>query len=477
MCGVRYYVALAFDPMRPACCVEADLSESTTSDAPLRSIEDLLLPFEQAIKPEAEFRIGTEAEKFGLLADTLQPLPFSGPRSVQRVLAVLAQRHAWREQRETEQGEVIALLRDEASITLEPAGQLELSGAPFASVHETASEFETHLREVRGVGTELGIVWLSLGFQPFARHEDLPHVPKLRYGVMERYLPTRGPRALDMMRRTCTVQANLDYSSEQDAMRKLRVSLAIQPIVTAMFANSPFFEGRRSANTTERGAVWLGMDPDRSGILPFAWQRDLSFQSYIEWALDAPMFLIKRGDRVIPNTEQTFRSYMRDGAQGERATLKDWETHLNTLFPETRLKKTIEVRGADAQPSDLLCALPALWKGLLYDERSLAQLEALIAPLDASTVEAARPEIVRVALRAQLLGRPVQRWAQEVLDIALGGLERHGLRDARGRDERIYLEPLVELVAAGRTPADRLLDATSKNDDSFRARVIESARV
>ncbi len=477
MCGVRYYAALAFDPMRPACCVEADLSESTTSDAPLRSVEDLLLPFQQAIKPEAEFRIGTEAEKFGLLADTLQPIPFSGPRSVQRVLALLAERHAWREQRETEHGEVIALLRGEASITLEPAGQLELSGAPFATIHETADEFDTHLREVRGIGTELGIVWLSIGFHPFARHDELPHVPKLRYGVMKQYLPTRGPRALDMMRRTCTVQANLDYSSEQDAMRKLRVSLAIQPIVTAMFANSPFFEGRRGANTTERGAVWLGMDPDRSGILPFAWQRDISLRAYVEWALDVPMFLIKRGDRVIANTGQTFRSYMREGAQGERATLKDWETHLNTLFPETRLKKTIEVRGADAQPTDLLCALPALWKGLLYDERSLAQLETLIAKLDAETVETARPDNVRVALRAQLAGRPVQQWAQDVLDVAVGGLERHGLRDARGRDERMYLQPLVELIAAGRTPADRLLAAASTDEHAWHARIIESARV
>jgi glutamate--cysteine ligase len=260
-------------------------------------------------------------------------------------------------------------------------------------------------------------------------------------------------------------------------MRKLHVSLALQPVVTAMFANSPFIEGRRGANMTERGAVWLGMDPDRSGILPFAWQREASFRSYVEWALDVPMFLIKRGDRVIANTGQTFRSYMKHGAQGERATLRDWETHLNTLFPETRLKKTIEVRGADAQPTDLVCALPALWKGLLYDESSLAQLETLIAPLDPRSVEAARPEIVRVALRAQLAGRSVQRWAQDVVDIARGGLERQAIRDARGRDERIYLQPLADLLAAGRTPADRLLDAFGDGDGPFRARILESARV
>jgi glutamate--cysteine ligase len=457
-----------------------DLSDSTKTDVPLRDVDDLLLPFLRAQKPAAEFRIGTEAEKFGLLADTFEPLPFTGPRSVRRVLALLAERHGWREQREHAQGEVIALLRGEASVTLEPAGQLELSGAPFASIHDTAREFDAHLQELHSFADELGIVWLSLGFHPFARHEQLPHVPKLRYGVMEKYLPTRGPRALDMMRRTCTVQANLDYSSEQDAVRKLRVSLAIQPIVTAMFANSPFIEGRRGDHVSERAAVWTGMDPDRSGILPFAWERDMSFRAYVEWALDAPMFLIKRGDRVIANTGQTFRSYMADGAQGERATLGDWETHLNTLFPETRLKKTIEVRGADAQPSSSTCALPALWKGLLYDETSLSRLESSITPLDAASVAAVRPQIARSGLRARLAGRPVQSWAQDLVDLASAGLQRQAVRDAQGRDERMYLQPLAELLAQGKTPADRLLDAAASATEGsaeWRARIIERARV
>jgi glutamate--cysteine ligase len=469
-----------FEPARPACWFRRrDLSDPTTTDVPVRGIEDLLRPFLQAQKPEAEFRIGTEAEKFGVLADTFEPLPFDGPRSVRRVLELLAERHGWQQQREHDQGEVIALVRGDASVTLEPAGQLELSGAPFASMHDTAAEFAAHMHELHGLSGELGIVWLSLGFHPFARQADLPHVPKLRYAVMERYLPTRGPRALDMMRRTCTVQANLDYSSEQDAVRKLRVSLAVQPIATALFANSPFLEGRRGPNLSERAAVWIGMDPDRSGLLPFAWERDLSFRAYIEWALDVPMFLIKRGNRVISNTGQTFRTFMVQGAEGERATLADWETHLNTLFPETRLKKTIEVRGADAQPSDLLCALPALWKGLLYDATALARLESLIAPLDAKTVDAARPEIARIALRAQLAGRSLQRWAEDVVDIARAGLARHAVRDAQGRDETLYLQPLQDLLAHGKTPADRLLEAASAAEGSpaWRARIIERARV
>jgi glutamate--cysteine ligase len=456
--------------------VEAALSVSVTRDAVLRNQDDLLLPFLDAIKPKDAWRIGTEAEKFGLLSDTLEPLPFEGPRSVKRVLALLAERFEWHPEREQAEGDVIALTRAKASITLEPAGQLELSGAPVRNVHETCSEFEQHIQELKSVCEELGIVWLSLGFNPFARHDDLPHVPKARYGVMEKYLPTRGPRALDMMRRTCTVQTNLDYSSEEDAVRKLRVSLAVQPIVTAMFANSPFFEGRVGANLDERAAVWLGMDPDRSGLLPFAWERDMSFRKYIEWALDVPMFLVKHGDRYIPNTQQTFRQFMKDGVDGERATLRDWETHLNTVFPETRLKNTIEVRGADAQNAQLTCALPALWKGVLYDPAALSQLESLIAPLDAATVQQARPEIARVALDATLSGKPVREWAERVLDIALGGLERQADRNARGEDERIYLAPLIEQVARGRTPAHRLRDAVAGGGD-FRTRVVQSARL
>jgi glutamate--cysteine ligase len=439
-------------------------------------LDDLLLPFTEAAKPKTQFRIGTEAEKLGLLSDSLAPLPFDGPRSVQRVLALLAERFGWHKEREHEEGDVIALSRGEASITLEPAGQLELSGAPFATVHQTQAEFDTHLRELSGISEELGITWLSLGFHPFATHEQLPHVSKFRYAIMERYLPTRGPRALDMMRRTCTVQANLDYENETDAVRKLRVSLAIQPIVTAIFAHSPFVEGRVGPHLCERASVWLGMDPDRSGILPFAWERDMSYRAYVEWALDVPMFMLKRGSRVIPNTTQTFRQFLARGAEGESATRTDWETHLNTLFPEARLKRTIEVRGADAQRTELTCALPALWKGLLYDEQALSQLEALITPLNAQLVQLARPEIARRALHATLADRPVLKWAEEVLEIARASLTRQADLDAAGRDENIYLQPLLELIAAGTTPAEKLLDAVRGQHD-LRASIVANTRV
>ena len=410
------------------------------------------------------------------MLDGFQALPFEGPRSVRRVLELLAERFGWQPEREVEGGIAIALKRGEASITLEPAGQLELSGAPLVDIHQTRAEFDQHLRELRGISSELGIGWLGIGFHPFATHADLPEVPKLRYAIMKRYLPTRGPRSLDMMRRTCTVQANLDYESESDAIRKLRIGLALQPIVTAMFANSPFFEGKVGPNQCERAAVWLGMDPDRSGLLPFAWERNASFQSYIEWALDVPMFLIKRGDRVIDCTTRTFRSFMRDGAEGERATKVDWETHINTLFPETRLKRTIEMRGADAQSTERTCALPALWRGLLYEPTALERAEALSATIDLRALQAARPGIAERALGAELAGRSLQRWAEDVLELAEAGLQRLGVRDAEGRDERIHLAPMRSLLERGATPASSLLQQLGSGED-FRARVVALAEL
>lgn len=373
---------------------------------------------------------------------------------MQQVLQRLAAEYGYTPLPEVANGEVIALQRDQASITLEPAAQLELSGAPLATIHETAQEFETHAAELKAVSEPLGIRWLSLGFHPLARQEDLPHVPKLRYAVMKQYLPTRGARALDMMRRTCTVQANLDYASLDDAMRKLRIALALQPVTTAMFANSPFIEGQPSAYLSERAHVWLHMDPDRSGLLPFAWQEAAKLSDYIDWALQVPMFGIKRAGKLIPNTKQTFATFMRDGLGGITATTTDWETHLNTLFPEVRLKKTLEVRGADAQPGSQLCALPALWKGLLYDPQALAEAEQLISNLDYSSVQAARLPIAQHGLRASLAGRPVQRWGEEVLDLATAGLQRQAA--AAGGDESVYLAPIRALVSSGLTPADLL---------------------
>ncbi|HKP57792.1 MAG TPA: glutamate-cysteine ligase family protein [Polyangiales bacterium] len=452
------------------------MATNSEQDTLLQGLDDLLIPFHEACKPRSQFRIGTEAEKFGVLMPTGAPLPFEGERGVKRVLTELQQRFGWQPESEYEHGDVIALRRDNASITLEPGGQLELSGAPVETTHHTCREFRRHMAELREICDPLGIVWLSLGFHPFARIDELPRVPKLRYGLMERYLPTRAPRALDMMFRTCTVQANLDYSDEADAMRKLRVSLALQPIVTAMFANSPCYEGRLSEREDERADVWLHMDPDRTGLLPFAWEREMSFRRYVEWALDAPMFLIKRGARIVPNTHQTFRTFLREGSGGERATLSDWKTHINSLFPEVRLKNTLEMRGADAQPTDLTCALPSLWKGILYDDRAMAQAERLIEPLNPQNLQAARAEIARSALAAKLLGRTVHSWASEVLEIARSGLDRQAQKNERGESESVHLSRLNGLVAEGRSPAN-VLRSRVHAAANFHSGVIEASRI
>jgi glutamate--cysteine ligase len=422
--------------------------------------DDLLAPFHQALTPPDHFRVGTEAEKFGILTDTLAPLPYEGDRSVHAVLNALEQDFGWFPEREYPEGPVIALSRGGASITLEPGGQVELSGAPLASMHDTALEWDQHMDELHHVGAKLGITWLGLGFQPFASQADLPWVPKLRYAIMRKYLPTRSPTGLDMMRRTCTVQANLDYSSEADAMRKLRVGLALSPIVSSLFANSPLVEGKLTGERSHRTWVWIHMDPDRSGLLPFAWQQEMSFERYVEWALDVPMFMVKRDGKVVHNTGQTFRAFMRDGFEGTEATASDWVTHLGTLFPEVRLKKTIELRGIDALPSALLPAMPALWKGLFYDAKAFDQIEQLVSNITYEAAQASRADYAQLGLKAALAGKPLSQWALEVLEIARQGLLRFGLRRPQdGADESVYLTPLAKLLEAGQTPADALIRA------------------
>ncbi len=420
-------------------------------------MDDLLAPFHESEKPRARWRVGTEAEKFGVRLADGSPIPFEGPNGVRSVLLELADRHGWHAAREYEAGEVISLRRGDASITLEPGGQLELSGAPLSTIHQTCAEFRGHMAELRDISDELGIAWLGLGFHPLATQADLPWVPKLRYAIMREYLPTRGSMALDMMRRTATVQANFDYSSEADAARKLRIGLALAPILTAMFANSPFVEGRATGERSRRARTWLHMDPDRSGLLPFAWSEDFGYRDYVEWALDVPMFGFKRGNELVPNTGQSFRSFMTDGWRGAFPTPSDWRTHLNTLFPEIRLKNIIEVRGADSQPTEMVCCLPALMKGLFYDEQASAKAESLLGRLDHDTAQAARADVADRGLRAVLGGRDVADWAAEILEIAEGGLERLSHLNRRGEDERIHLQKLRALVDKGMTPADALL--------------------
>ncbi len=409
-------------------------------------------------------------EKFGVFAANRGPLPYEGERSILRFLNELAGQRGWTPEREVEGGPVIALLRGDASITLEPGGQLELSGGKSVSVHQVCAELRDHLREIAPLSRAMGVRWLGVGFHPFARREDFPWVPKQRYGVMKEYLPSRGGHAVDMMLRTCTVQANYDYSSEEDAMRKMRVALALAPLTTAMFANSPWKEGRRHGGLTYRGRVWLDVDPDRSGLLPALWKRGAGFRDYVEWALDVPMFLFKRDGRAIANTGQTFRSFWKNGFDGHHPTQEDWKVHLNTLFPEVRLKKTIEVRAADAQSMDMACALPALWTGIFYDETALADTEALVNGWEHDELAELRARVWRDGLRTVFRRAPLAEVAERVVAIAVGGLERRGLSAALGdpcggKDESIHLARLRKLVGEGRTPADVLLEGLDRESD------------
>lgn len=441
----------------------------------IRRHDDLLAPFVEACKPESEFRVGTEAEKIGVFADG-SPVGYEGERGVSGLLKGLAENHGWTPEAEYDGGPFIALKRAGASVTLEPGCQLELSGAPLRTMHETAREFDVHHAELAPAMERIGASFLGLGFHPFASRGDLEWVPKLRYGVMRSYLPTRGAYALDMMQRTTTVQANFDFASEEDAMRKLRVSLKLSPLVTAMFANSPFVEGKITGELSHRATVWLDVDNSRAGLLPFAWSEKARFHDYIEWALDVPMFLVKRGDKLVHNTGQTFRDFLANGFEGERATNVDWETHLNTLFPEVRLKRTLEVRCADSQNAELLPALPALWTGILYDERALAEASDLVRDLRYDDAAESRKRIPVEALRTVVAGKPLLAYAEKLIDIARGGLERRAFLDEHGRSEAIHLEPLAKLIARGITPAEDVLSRID-HDKPLVPQILEKARL
>lgn len=452
-------------------------NEAPEDSRPIHSLEDLLSVFEAAEKPAQDFRIGAESEKFGVHAETGQPLSYDGEFSVVRLFDALVEQ-GWRPERETPDGPVIALGRKGLSITLEPGSQFELSGSALADIHAVQREARQHLAELSPIAASMNLIWLGLGFQPIARQADLSWVPKQRYAIMREYLPPLGEGAHDMMRRTATVQANFDFSSEADALRKLRTSLLLSPLINAMLANSPFVEGRRSRYLSHRGHVWLKMDPTRSGLIhPVLMSAHPSYRDYAEWALDAGMFLFKRESRVFANSGQTFRDFLARGYQGERATLSDWKLHLNTLFPEARLKNTLEVRSCDALPTRLAAAVPALFTGLLYDELALARASELADGLGVDAVESARADLVMHGLSARIGRHSARSLAERLLELADGGLARRARLDADGRDERVHLASLVSLVSQGITPAEALL-ASFSGDGPFKAReLIEKARI
>lgn len=444
----------------------------TDNDKPIASYDELFGIFHAAIKPEAEFRVGAEMEKFGVYPDGTH-VPYEGETGVLALLQDLSTK-GWTQDRETPDGPLLALLRDGASITLEPGSQFELSGAPLLHSHQICAEFRGHLAEIAAFSERAKIKWLGLGFHPFSKREDYVMVPKQRYSVMREYLPTRGGLALDMMLRTSTVQANYDYSSEADAMTKMRVALKLAPLTTALFANSPFYEGKPFGGKSFRAKVWLDTDPDRSGLVPAMWKKNASFADYIEWALDVPMFMFKRDGQKIVNAGQSFRSFFKSGFNGHKPTHYDWQIHLNTIFPEVRLKKTIEIRGADAQGAKLACTLPALWTGILYDAKALAEADAMTADWAIDEVTATRKEIWEKGLGAKFRAGTLQPHAERLITIAEGGLERRAFVSPSGNDERVHLRRLKDLVAHGQSPADLLLEGLDKVSD-LRAEIIARA--
>jgi len=430
------------------------------------SYEELHQPFIQAFKPEKSWKIGAEAEKFGVYQDSRSPIQFEEPRGIEGMLNRLAESSGWRESKEKQDGPTIALSKEHASVSLEPGGQLEISEAPFRTVAECVEALARHFQELKTSAAPAPLILLGIGFHPFATQEQLPWVPKARYPIMRDYLPTRGTGAWDMMRRTCTVQGNFDFSSEEDALRKFRVAMAFQPVATAMFANSPFVEGGRAPERSQRAKVWLHMDPDRSGLLSFMWKADARFQDYIEWALDAPMFLIKRGERAIPSTNLTFRQFLEHGGAGEQATIEDWELHLRTLFPEVRLKNTLELRGVDSQSPVLTAAMLAFWRGLLYDDQVLEKAYALALSIDVQAMTETRQSIPVLAMNALYQERPLRHLAETLMNFAEEGLGRlaHTWGEA---DESAYLTPLKALVGKGWSPADRLIEQLEPDEDFF----------
>ena len=410
-------------------------------------------------KPPERWRIGTEHEKFVFRLADLTRAPYDGPHGIGALLEGLT-RFGW--ERVQENGNTIALVKGDHSVTLEPGGQFELSGSPLETLHQTCAEVNEHLRQVREVAGELELGMMGLGFDPKSRREDVDWMPKGRYAVMRRYMPTKGKLGLDMMLRTCTVQVNLDFESEPDMVRKFRVSLALQPVAVALFANSPFREGKPTGFLSYRSHTWTDTDPDRCGMLPFVFEKGFGFERYVDYMLDVPMYFVYRDGRYIDVAGQSFRDFMAGklpGLPGERPRMNDWADHLTTVFPEVRLKRVLEMRGADGGPWGRLCALPALWTGLLYDKESLAAAEALVADWGAGERENLRNAVARSGLKTAFRGRPINSVAREMLQLARAGLRRRARKDHCGDDETRYLEPLDAIVERGVTPADDLLAA------------------
>ena len=437
-------------------------SPSNAADSPITHRDQLVGYLASGARPKTDWRIGTEHEKFGFRMDDLRPPTFDGERGIEALLKGLA-RFGWQEVQESVDGNAprtIALLKDGASVTLEPAGQLELSGAMLESIHQTCKEVGSHLYEVKTVADELRLGFLGMGFQPKWRREEMPWMPKGRYRIMRDYMPKVGALGLDMMTRTCTVQVNLDFSSEADMVRKFRVSLALQPVATALFADSPFTEGKPNGYLSYRSHIWTDTDPGRTGMLDFVFEDGFGFERYVDYLLDVPMYFSYRDGKYIDASGKSFRRFLRgelDVLPGALPTLRDWSDHMTTAFPEVRLKKYLEMRGADGGPWNRLCALPAFWTGLLYDDAALDAAWDLVKGFSLEQRNAMRDAVPKLALKAPAPGGTLRELALQALKISAAGLQRRAVLNKHGADESLFLVPLIESAEAGMTPAERKL--------------------
>ena len=428
------------------------MSIPQSGGGPIEDFSQLAALLESGNKPKSDWLIGTEHEKFGWLTDTRKPLPYAGDRSISALFAGLQAQHGWTPIAEGDN--IIGMTRNGANISLEPGGQFELSGAALPNMHDVAAELQTHLDEVRGIADPLGIRFMGIGAAPEWSGTDMPVMPKGRYRLMTDYMGRVGTHGTQMMYRTCTVQVNLDYASEADMVKKLRVALALQPVATALFASSPFFDGKLNGHKSWRSRIWRGLDNTRTGMLPFAFDGDFGFQKYVDWVLDVPMYFVYRDGKYINALGQSFRDFLAGNLPalpGEKPTLSDWADHMTTVFPEARVKKYIEMRGADCGDQAHINALPAFWVGLMYDQTALDAAWDLVKGFDTETREELRVD-------ASVRGLQAQSGDIKLLDLARAavGLSHAGLA-ARGLGEEAFLAPLVQSLVLEEVQADRWL--------------------
>jgi glutamate--cysteine ligase len=437
------------------------MARDTVDLQPIGGKNELIAWIAKGDKPPSAFRLGTEHEKVPFYPEGLKPVPYDGPRGIRRLLEGMEGLLGWEPIMEGDRPIGLADVTGGGAISLEPGGQFELSGAPVATLHDTHRETIAHLMQVNEIARPLGMRFLTLGMSPLWTRAQTPVMPKARYKIMANYMPKVGSKGLDMMFRTTTVQVNLDFASEADMVKKLRVSVALQPLATALFANSPFTDGKPNGFLSYRSEIWRDTDNARAGMMPFAFEDGMGFERYVDYALDVPMYFIKRGDAYLDVAGSSFRDLLagrHPALPGETAVISDWANHLSTIFPEVRLKRYLEMRGADAGPLPYLTALSAFWVGLLYDEGALDAAWDVVKGWTADERQQLRDDVPRLALKAAIRGRGLQEIARLILALSRAGLKRRARLDADGRDETRYLDVLDVVAATGRTQAENLLD-------------------